>query len=142
MQYQSIKWSATFWKMKNIIAIFILIFSVTIPSTSFSEWTELSRSVNGDTFYLDYKRIRQHDGYVSYWTLSDFLIPTKWGDFSTETYRQGDCNSFRFRNLRFVQYKKNMAQGPGDVYQPKNIKWNYPRSDSLNESILKIVCSQ
>ena len=128
--------------MKILLTIFTLVFSMMFSSISFAEWAKVTRSVNGDTFYVDYGRIRTHDGFVSFWTLSDFLIPTKWGDFSTETYRQGDCNSFRFRNLRFVQYKKNMAQGLGDVYQPKNIKWIYPHSNSLNESILNIVCSQ
>ena len=126
--------------MKNILTISTFVFSVIFSSASFAEWTKVTSSVKGDTFYVDYKRIRQHDGYVSYWMLSDFLVPTKWGDFSTETYKQGDCKSFRFRNLRFIQYKHKMGQGLGDVYIPKNIKWNYPRPDSLNESILKIVC--
>ena len=111
-------------------------------SNSFAEWAKVTRSVNGDTFYVDYEKIRKHDGFVSFWTLSDFLIPTKWGDYSTETYRQGDCNSFRFRNLRFIQYKQKMGEGHGDVYWPKNIKWNYPRPDSLNETILKVVCNR
>ena len=126
--------------MKNILTIFTFVFSVMFSPASVAEWTKLTSSVNGDTFYVDYQRVRQHDGYVSYWTLSDFLMPTKWGDYSTETYRQGDCKSFRFRNLRFIQYKQKMGEGHGDVYRPKNIKWNYPRPDSLNETILKVVC--
>ena len=127
--------------MKNILTISTFVFSVMFSSVSVAEWTKLISSVNGDTFYVDYKRIRQHDGYVSYWMLSDFLMPTKWGDFSTETYRQGDCKSFRFRNLRFIQYKKKMGQGIGDVYLPKNIKSNHPRPDSLNKAILNMVCN-
>ena len=127
--------------MKNKLTIYTFVFSVIFSSASVAEWTQLTSSVNGDTFYVDYQRIRKHDGYVSYWTLSDFLMPTKWGDYSTETYRQGDCKSFRFRNLRFIQYKQKMGEGPGDVYRPTNIKWNYPRPETLNETILKVVCN-
>ena len=128
--------------MKIALIIFTLVFSIMFSSNSSAEWAKVTRSVNGDTFYVDYGRIRTHDGFVSFWTLSDFLIPTKWGDFSTETYRQGDCKSFRLRNLRVVQYKQPMGRGSGDVYNPKNIKWNYPLSDSVNEKILETVCSR
>ena len=128
--------------MKIVLIIFTLVFSIMFSSNSSAEWAKVTRSVNGDTFYVDYERIRKHDGFVSFWTLSDFLIPTKWGDFSTETYRQGDCKSFRLRNLRVVQYKQNMGRGSGDFYNPKKIKWNYPLSDSVNETILETVCSR
>ena len=128
--------------MKKLLIIYVLILSVNFSTSSVAGWTELTKSVSGDTFYVDYTRMRKHEGYVSYWTLSDFLIPTKWGDFSIETYRQGDCKSFRFRNLRFVQYKQKMGQGNGDVYRPVNIKWNYPPAQSVNDVILKVVCSR
>ena len=128
--------------MKTLLTIFTLVFSMMFSSNSFAEWAKVTRSVNGDTFYVDYERIRKHDGFVSFWTLSDFLMPTKWGDFSTETYRQGDCRSFRLRNLRVIQYKQQMGRGSGDVYNPKNIKWHYPLSDSVNETILETVCGR
>ena len=128
--------------MKILLTIFTFVSSMMFSSISFAEWAKVTRSVNGDTFYVDYERIRKHDGFVSFWTLSDFLIPTKWGDFSTETYRQGDCKSFRLRNLRVVQYKQPMGRGSGDVYNLKNIKWHYPLIDSVNETILETVCSR
>ena len=128
--------------MRIPLTIFVLVFTVLFSSSSFSGWTEVARTVNGDTFYVDNERIRKHDGYVSFWTLSDFLMPTKWGDFSTETYRQGDCISFRLRSLKFFQYKQPMGQGFGGVYNPKNIKWSYPSPQSVNGAILNAVCSR
>jgi len=128
--------------MKILVTIFALFSTVMLSSGSFAEWTKVAKTVNGDTFYVDHERIRKHDGYVSFWTLSNFLMPTKWGDFSTETYRQGDCKSFRLRSLKFVQYKEKMGQGFGDVYNPRNIEWNYPSHDSVNGAILKVVCSR
>ena len=38
-------------------------------SNSFAEWVKVTRTVNGDTFYVDYERIRKHDGFVSFWML-------------------------------------------------------------------------
>ena len=128
--------------MKSLLPTFALVVTMIFASSSFSAWTRVAKTVNGDTFYVDYERIRKHDGYVSFWTLSNFLMPTTWGDFSTETYRQGDCKSFRLRSLKFVQYKQKMGQGFGDVYNPKNTKWNFPSPQSVNGTILKVVCDR
>ena len=34
------------------------------------------------TFYVDFERIRKHDGYVYFWRIRDDLKPDKWGDLS------------------------------------------------------------
>ena len=58
--------------MKNPLVIFTFVFTVMFSSTSFGEWTKVSRSVTGTTIYIDFERIRNHDGYVYFWVLVDF----------------------------------------------------------------------
>ena len=63
--------------MKTVLTIFTLLFTVMIPSTSFAGWTKVDESVSGDTFYVDFERIKKHGGFVYYWNLTDYLEPDK-----------------------------------------------------------------
>ena len=57
--------------MRKLILILSLIFTVTLSSPSYAEWTKVDEGVDGDTYYVDFKRIRQHDGFVYFWDLTD-----------------------------------------------------------------------
>ena len=128
--------------MKTVLTIFTLLFTVMIPSTSFAGWTKVDESVSGDTFYVDFERIKKHGGFVYYWILTDYLKPDKWGDLSNKMYIQGDCNLFRFKTLSYSFHKELMGGGTGDVEEPEKKGWMYATPDSINEIILKEVCSQ
>ena len=129
--------------MKKLLLIFTLLFSTLMFSTpSYGEWTKTGVNVDGDTFYVDFDRIRKHDGNVYWWALNDNLKPTKYGHLSTKIYKQGDCKLFRFKNLSFSFHKEPMGNGPGDVQEPVKKGWKYPPPNSSQERILKRVCSQ
>jgi len=128
--------------MKTIILLLTtLIFSLTMfASTSFAEWTETSKNVNGDTFYLDSDRIRKVDGYVYFWELQDWLKPYK-GILSAKIHRQGDCKLSRFKPLSFSYHKEPMGGGTGKVITSPD-KWFYPSPNSSGETVLKKVCKE
>jgi hypothetical protein len=131
--------------MKKLLLIFTLLLSTLMFSTpSYAEWTKVSSSVDGDTFYVDFDRIRKHDGYVFWWDLTDYLKLTKYGVLSNQMYKQGDCKVFRYKVLSFSFHKEPMGGGTGHVVEPgaKRKGWNYPPRNSSNETILKRVCSQ
>ena len=111
-------------------------------SSSYAEWTKVDESVDGDKFYVDFERIRKHDGYVYFWDLTDFLKPNKWWSLSGKTYKQGDCKLFRFKSLSYSFHKEPMGGGNGDVQEPFKKDWMYPPPDSSAESILKQVCNR
>jgi hypothetical protein len=102
----------------------------------------VDENVKGNTFYVDYERIRKHGGYVYYWYLSDYLKPTKFGHLSAKTYNQGDCKLFRFKRLSYSFHKEPMGGGTGDVQKPvkESQGWKYPPPNSSIEHILKSVC--
>ena len=125
--------------MKNLLLILTLLFtSVFFSSPSNAEWTKMTESVDGNTFYVDYERIRKHGGYVYFWTLTDFLKPMS-GIFSTKTYHQGDCKLFRVKGLSWSFHKEPMGGGIGETEDSAE-KWNYPPPNSINETILKLIC--
>ena len=130
--------------MKRILApiLLALTFSVMFSSTSFADWKKVSKSVDGDTFYVDFERIRKHGGYVYFWNLTDFLKP-EYGDLSVKFYKQGDCKLFRFKNLSSSFHKEPMGGGTVQVIEPKgdNANWKFPPPESSIETILKSVCA-
>ena len=101
----------------------------------------MSEGKNGNTFYVDFERIRKHDGFVYWWYWTDFLKPIS-GILSAKTYQQDDCKLFRFKYLSFVHHKQPMGTDTGGSNSPKNPEWTYPSPNSSMETILKSVCSR
>ena len=129
--------------MKKItLLLTTLVFSLTMmfASTSYAEWTEVSEGVDGDTYYVDFERIRKHGGYVYFWYLIDYLKPQH-GDLSAKTYNQGDCKLFRFKGLSDSYHTQSMGEGtPSTTSNTPDKDWKYPPPDSAIEHILKKVC--
>ena len=111
-------------------------------SPSYAEWTEVSKSVDGDTYYVDVERIRKHGGYVYFWYLNDYLEPTKYGHLSSKNYNQGDCKLVRYKFLSSSFHKEPMGEGTGEIVTPtgKSANWYYPSPNSVFEITLKRVC--
>ena len=126
--------------MKKLLTLTTLIFTVMFSSTSFADWKKVSETVDGDTYYVDFERIRKHDGYVYYWVLIDYLKPDKDGDWSWKIYQQGDCISFRYKDLSYSFHKEPMGRGIGETINPKNPEWIFLSPDSFGEDIRKSVC--
>ena len=133
--------------MKSLLTIFTLVFTVMFSSTSWGGWTKVTEGTasgnSGDTFYVDFERIRKHDGFVYYWYLSDYLKP-EIGDLSVKNYNQGDCKLFRFKFLSKSFHKEPMGGGTGETPPlPEKYKiWVSVSPDSTQGLILKSVCSR
>ena len=109
-------------------------------STSIAGWTKVGENSRG-SFYVDFERIRKHDGFVYWWQLGNLLKPDKDGDLSYKPYNQGDCKLFRYKILSVSYHKEPMGGGTGTRGTPSS-KWNYPPPNSSVELILKEVCSR
>jgi len=130
--------------MKKLLLTFTLLFSTLMFSTpSYGEWTKVSENMSGDTYYVDFERIRKHNGYVYFWQLSDYSKPTEFRELSSKTYKQVDCKLFRFKFLSGSFHKEPMGNGPGKVLiaKGKSGDWNYPPPNSSSEGMLKAVCN-
>ena len=127
-------------KMKKLILI-LLFSTVMFSSSSYAGWTQVSESVDGDVFYVDFERMRKHDGYVYWWELINNLKPNEWGSLSTKIYHQGDCKLFRFKHLSYRFHKEPMGGGTG-VVEESGKEWRYPPPQSVDEFILKQVCNR
>jgi len=115
-------------------------------SPSYAEWTKVGEGTStmnrGNAYYVDFERIRKHDGYVYWWDLTDLLKPILTGVLSAKIYKQGDCKLFRFKNLSYSLHKEPMGDGIGKVEEPVKKGWRYPHPNSVDEMILKAVCNR
>ena len=130
--------------MKKIILIFVILFStLMLSSNSYSGWEKVSEGSNGNSYYVDYDRVKIIDGYVYFWTLTDLIKPDNDGDLSYQIYLQGDCKLFRVKGLTEWYFKEPMGRGNnGKENYIEDPKWHYPRPESISESTLKSVCSR
>jgi hypothetical protein len=108
-----------------------------------ANWVEIMADKNGNTEYLAYDLISEHDAFVYYWILIDFIKPTKWGDLSAKSYYQGDCSKFGSRVLKYIFHKQAMGKGQESVEDAVDPKWHYPRQPpkSLAGFTLRRVCN-
>ena len=91
----------------------------------------------GITFYVDFERVRKVDGFVYYWTLINYLKPTKQGHLSDKTYHQGECKLFRYKILSGSFHKEPMGGGTSETDNVPDKEWTYPSPEAVNETILK-----
>ena len=130
--------------MKKLVAIFTLLFSTTMfSSPAYAEWTKVASNTAGDSYYIDFTRVREHDGYIYYWRISDYLKPTETGTISSRVYKQASCSLFKTKFLSDTYFKGPMASG--EVNSSSNIPdegWNYPVPGSVAEGILKVICDK
>ena len=131
--------------MNKLLTLTVILYSLMFSSVSFGEWTEVAKNNRGDIFYVDEDRIRDHNGYVYYWELSDYLEPLTFLDvtiFSQQIYIQADCSQFRYKSLNIITHKQPMGRGIGETQNPFIKEWRYPPPNSVNESLLQFVCKK
>ena len=128
--------------MKRILApiLITLTFSVMLPSISFSGWIEVLEDGIGNTYYVDFEKIRKAEGYIYVWFLLDRDKPNHVGYFSTQIFRQIDCKLSRFKVLRYSFHEATMGRGKGRILTAKQPDWDYPPPNSSGALILKSVC--
>lgn len=128
--------------MKFRLAIFTLLFATVLSSTSFAEWTRVGSAEDGTEYYVDFERIRNHSGYVYFWTLGDYPMK-RHGSGSSVSYTRGDCEQFRIKYLNIMLRSGQMGQG--DIvkfHDEEDTDWTYPSPNSMLESILENVCAR
>ena len=126
--------------MKKLLTIPILLFTLIFSTTSYAEWTLVGGNDRGTSYYVDFERIKKHDGYIYFWVMSDFLIPAPTGEMSAIIYHQGDCKIFRLKRLSYLFYKESEGKGNSETKNPPNPEWDYASPNSSTEGILKTLC--
>ena len=124
--------------VKTVLA---LIFSMFLSSPSYAVWTKVTKGEDGYTWYVDFDRIREHNGYVYFWYLIDYPEP-RGNSMSGTIYAQLDCKLFRSKWLTYHNHLLPMAGDSTEPLTPYGIHadWVYPPPDGTLESVATAVC--
>jgi len=120
----------------------ILLFSILISFSSYGKWVDKGVNTFGDTFYINIDTIKEYNGYIYYWILTDYLVPiAQTGTMSNKGYTQGNCKTNGFKILTFIFYDQPMGEGAGKTYNLPNSEWRYPSSGISAADLLNYACN-
>ena len=95
------------------------------------------------TTYIDFDRIRKHEGKIYYWRLENpWEFAWKYNPYSQTYYFEAECGPFRERILSISRYKSFMAKGTPEIIDNKpDTDWYYPTPGSVDDGLLNTVCN-
>jgi hypothetical protein len=124
--------------MKKLL---VLLFSILISFNSYGEWVKVTESIDSNVFYVETNTIREKNGYVYFWNMTDFFERSNNSEMmSSKLYVKLDCDIYRYQDLAFTSYSQSMGNGKsiGEFTPPDD--WIYPKSGTADYLILDFVC--
>ena len=129
--------------MKKITILLVIIFTFLFSTTSWGEWSYVTKDVDGIKSYYDKDRVRKSGKYIYFWKLTDYIKPDDlWGYLSSTKYIQLDCNIIRFKVLKIQTYNKSMGEGENDMDFTVKEEWTYPKPNSVREVMYNKICEE
>jgi len=130
--------------MNKVVMICLLV----ISSQSFAGWSFfgfVENSPNGSfNLYIDFDNIREKDGYLYHWELTDYLKIVERKDLdafrSFVALHQVDCKLFRSKILSIILYEGNMGKGKELFRHSYNNDWDYAAPSDIGFLTIKEVC--
>ena len=127
---------------KNKVNFVLTLLFFALLSEARSNWTKVTQSSNGQSFYVDMENIKEVRGFVYFWELIDYNKKDEYGDKSAKIYIEGDCINLKFKWIKLSYHKDKMGKDYAKVQIPSNIvsDWQYPVQNSTSMAILDFVC--
>ena len=126
--------------MKKIFfSIFLILF---FSSSVNAEWTKVTSSTRGDTLYLDKQTLKIGKNTRFILIMLDYIEASEYGDRSSRSYREINCNNMMVRDLVKDYFilplaKGDTSEGSGTV---KNPEWRYQSPSSIGGILNNKVC--
>ena len=109
---------------------------------SYGDWYEVSTHVDGSSsFYMDPDSVKERNGYISFWTLIDYLDDSSENILSQISRRHVNCEEGKLRNESVYSYDDNM--GEGEVTIPDEVtisEWMTPPPGSNYDGYIQFGC--
>jgi len=132
--------------MTRLLLITLLLL---ISSPAYAGWvridkTDIDKTDDGMTTYVDPDTIRRKGNLVKIWELFDFkTIQTSQGNLlSRKSQDEYDCAEERRRTLAFMDFSGNMGSGRVVDRNVDEGKWEPIAPDSVGQVLWKLVCGK
>ena len=124
--------------MKKLLGILVL--SLFFSSSAYAEWTRISKTSMGDTYYVDFENIKIEGKLIYHWELMDYGKPSKNGDLSHKIFLILDCNTYSTKPLQFIFYKGRKGSGKFDSQKSVINEWEPLPPDAVGFIAAKKFC--
>ena len=126
--------------MKKIFfSIFLILF---FSSSVNAEWTKVVSSTQGDTLYIDKQTLKIVKNTRFILIMLDYNEESSYGDRSSRSYREINCNNMMHRDLVKDYFilpfaKGDTSEGSGSRTDPE---WKYSSPESIGGILNNKVC--
>ena len=113
-----------------------------VTGSAWADWVRVTGNAEL-TYYIDPATIRKDGNLRKVWSILDLKEPDKKsGELSSRTRQEYDCKEERYRFLSMTEHSGQMATGNTlkNINEPSEW-WDVPPK-SMNEIVLKAVCSK
>ena len=127
--------------VKKITLLLVITFTFLFSTTSWGDWSYVSKNTIGSKYYYDKDRVRKSGKFLYVWLLMDYLKPVN-GGLSNIVYSELDCSILRFKYLKLQIYNNSMGEGGkiGNLTPPD--EWFYPEPDTVFEYVYNKICEE
>ena len=103
-------------------------------------WTKVTESEQGNSFYVDINSIKKHNGFVYYWELTDYLEPLEGIANSSIVKYKVDCGEEKRTWLNDTYYSQSKGRGRIVEDNSNNII-DYPKPKEVRYTVMKFACN-
>jgi len=125
--------------MKYLLALVMV-----ISSPAWAEWSLITTSDSGDTYYIDIETIRKSGGFIKVWELNNFSekrnLANIQGVNSTRYRTEYDCKNERLRYLTLSAHSELDAKGKVLAQESKEGDWVELPPNTTGRLNMKMVC--
>ncbi len=126
--------------MKKLLGIVVL--SLLYSSLAYAEWTKVVTNTSGSTLYMDKQTLKIGKNTRFILIMLDYFEPTEYGDRSSRSYREINCNNMMYRDLVKDYFilpfaKGETSEGSGTIKDPE---WKYQNPTSIGGTLHIKVC--
>ena len=107
-----------FFIKKLLNYFFYIVFVFLFFFDAKANWTKVTQSSNGQSFYVDMENIIEIKGLVYFWELIDYKNEDEYGDKSAKIYIKADCTNLKFKWIKLSYHKAAMGKDKVKVQKP------------------------
>ena len=132
----------TYYSKKKFYTCALTTFIFLLNINLKADWTKVTQSSNGQSFYVDMETIIESKGFIYFWELIDYKKEDEYGDKSAKIYIEADCINYKFKWVKLSYHKDAMAEDDVKVQSPSNLvsDWQFPHQNSTSMIVLDFVC--
>lgn len=124
------------------LKFYLFAFVMTIASPAWSGWTFVAKSVEGDSFFIDFENLRKEGNIRKVWQKVELNKENKFKWLSLRYRNEYDCKNETISILSLTAFSEKNLDGEKLWNGNKISEKEDIAPDSVDWSILKKVCSK